>query len=171
MELEPRTPAQLREEVEVLHDYQLAYYHWDYPNDDYWLWPLFESSERALGAGGSNFLGYHNDPVLDSQLRRANAHRDFKAVQACTHTIHALIYEKMPFIPLWQLDTHIAYHEGLKPVRLDPFSSFRTSRSGRSKNGKMAGRRHPDRPFRGPRSCAAATSRRPVREVRTGFVF
>jgi hypothetical protein len=30
----------------------------------------------------------------------------------------------MPLIPLWQLDTHLAYHHDLTPVRIDPLLVF-----------------------------------------------
>jgi peptide/nickel transport system substrate-binding protein len=124
LELEPRTPEQLRQDVEVVHEYDLAYYHWDYSDADYWLWPLFDPSDRAMGRGGRNFLGYHNDPELEPLFRQVNGHREFEVIKKLTHDIHAIFHEKMPFIPLWQLDTHVAYHEDLTMVHMDPLLIF-----------------------------------------------
>ncbi len=58
-------------------------------------------------------------------IQRAMGHRDFAMVQKQTHTIHQLIYNKMPLIPLWQLDTYVAFHRDVEhPQRLDPLRLF-----------------------------------------------
>jgi ABC-type oligopeptide transport system substrate-binding subunit len=107
--------------VEIEHDYDLAYYHWDYANEAYWLWPLFDP--EATGPGGRNFLGV-NDPELQMLFRRVLVYRQFKEVQDLTRQIHRELYEKMLLIPLWQLDTHLAIHRELQtvppPNGLDP---------------------------------------------------
>lgn len=125
LELKGLPPRELRKQVEVEHDYDLAYYHWDYANEAYWLWPLFDP--EAAGRGGRNFLGV-NDPELQMLFRRALVHRQFKEVQALTWQIHRELYEKMPLIPLWQLDTHLAVHRELQtvppPIGLDPQAVF-----------------------------------------------
>ena len=59
LDLQPLPPKKLREDVEGSHNYELAYYHYDYPADAFWLWPLLDP--HATGTHGSNFLGYHND--------------------------------------------------------------------------------------------------------------
>jgi ABC-type transport system substrate-binding protein len=128
-----RQVYQLHEDVEVSHDYDLAYYSWDYANDAYWLWPLFDS--RAID--GRNFLGYTGideqlDPPLETLFRKVMSHRDFATVQELTHQIHRQIYESMPIIPLWQLDTLVAIGNGLTfaddktttPWKIDPLSIF-----------------------------------------------
>ncbi|HLN30742.1 MAG TPA: ABC transporter substrate-binding protein [Gemmataceae bacterium] len=112
VELQPRTPHELRHDVEVLHDYDLAYYHYDYPDESYCLWPLFDNG--AVGQGEGNYLGYQNDSNLQSLLHSAMNHRQLAKVQEVAHQIHILMYERMPFIPLWQLDTHLAIHDNLK---------------------------------------------------------
>jgi peptide/nickel transport system substrate-binding protein len=126
IELRPIAPAKLRQSVEALHDYDLAYYHWDYETEAYWLWPLFDP--QGVERGGRNFLGYRDDDVLQGRFRQAMSHRDFQAVQAAFREIHKDLFEKMPFIPLWQLDTLIAIHGGLKTVppapQLDPQRVF-----------------------------------------------
>jgi peptide/nickel transport system substrate-binding protein len=123
LKLVPLPPRQLKQDVER-HDYDLAYYHLDYADESYWLWPLFDTRPGALGPGGSNVLGYQNDAVLESLFRRAMRERDFARLQETTYEIHAHLYEHMPLIPLWQLDTHRAVHPDLAPVRLDPMRVF-----------------------------------------------
>ena len=45
-----------------------------------------------------------------------------------THNVHQLFIGEMPFVPLWQLDTHIAVHDSVQtvpePSRLDPLRVF-----------------------------------------------
>lgn len=124
LELEPKSPRQLHDEVEFGHDYELAYYHYDYPTDAYWLWPLFNTNPKALDRGGKNFLSYQNDSQLESLFIKSMGHRDFQEVQHLTQDIHAHLFQKMPLIPLWQLDTHLAIQDDLKPMHLDPLLVF-----------------------------------------------
>ena len=53
-------------------------------------------------------------------------HREFAKVQQLTRRIHDIIFHKMPFIPLWQLDTHIAIHKDVDyhQMPLDPLRVF-----------------------------------------------
>lgn len=120
LELLPRGPAELRREVEELRQYDLAYYSWDYPDQTFWLWPLFDPR------GGRNYLNYRNDPELESRFRRLQSHRDFTQVQKLTREIHEHFLKQMPFIPLWQLDTHLVIHPSLQlpPGPLDPHAVF-----------------------------------------------
>jgi ABC-type oligopeptide transport system substrate-binding subunit len=111
LELEPRSPHDLRRDVEGLHEFDLAYYSYDYPTPAYWLWPLFDP--QGVAPGGRNYLGYQN-PQLDSYFHRMMAHRDFAVVCEETQHINALLKDQMPLIPLWQLDTHIAIHDSVK---------------------------------------------------------
>jgi ABC-type transport system substrate-binding protein len=122
--LEPRTPRQLYEDVELNHDYELAYYHFDYPSEAFWLWPLFNPDPQSLARGGRNYLGYHNDGQLASDFQHALAHCDPVEVTKYTHRIHKQIFEKMPLIPLWQLDTHVVSDKELTAVHLDPLLVF-----------------------------------------------
>jgi ABC-type transport system substrate-binding protein len=127
-----RSVHHLHEDVAVSHDYDLAYYSWDYANDAYWLWPLF--NRRAVE--GTNFLLYTGDeqldPPLESLFRKVMSHRDFATVQDLTHQIHRQIFESMPIIPLWQLDTLVAIGNGLTfagdktttPWKIDPLLIF-----------------------------------------------
>lgn len=126
--LEPVPEEDLYKRVEQDNDYDLAYYHWDYPTEDYWLYPLLDQRADSIRPGGPNFLGYQNDGHLMGLFNMAMTHREFKTVQKITHEIHAHLFDassgKVPFIPLWQLDTHIAYVNDLKPVGLDPLRVF-----------------------------------------------
>jgi ABC-type oligopeptide transport system substrate-binding subunit len=122
IELEPLSREELYNKVEVRHDFDLAYYHWDYPSEDYWLWPLLDP--RSTGSRGHNFLGYTNDGELEGYFRKAMARRQVKAVQQEMYEIHDRIVEQMPFIPLWQLDTHIVFDKDLLPVGVDPLLVF-----------------------------------------------
>ncbi len=106
------------------HDYELAYHHWDFADDNYWLWPLFDPHPDALGKGGSNVLGYTNDAKLQTLLRSAMSHRQFSAVRDIQQSVHAHFYERMPLIPLWQLDETCAAHTSLAAPGLDPQRPF-----------------------------------------------
>ena len=123
LELMPLSSQQMRE---ALHkrDYELAYHHWDFPDDNFWLWPLFDPHPDALGPGGSNFLGYDNDAKLQSLLRGAMSHRFFPAVRDYQQSAHAHLYERMPLIPLWQLPENFMIHPSLSAPGLDPHQVF-----------------------------------------------
>jgi ABC-type oligopeptide transport system substrate-binding subunit len=109
------TPAELRRAVEIEHSYQLAYYHWDFADESYWLWPLFDP--KSAGPGGRNFLGPTTDGSLENLFHQVTAHREFSKIQWLTQQIHRHIHDTMPLIPLWQLDTHIAIHDSLRPAQ------------------------------------------------------
>jgi peptide/nickel transport system substrate-binding protein len=110
------SPRELKEDVDK-RAYELAYYHWDYPDETYDLSPLFDTSPTALAQGGSNFLGYEA-PELQVPLTRVKTFRQFGEVQRLMRAIHAHVNDRLPLIPLWQLDTHVVVR-GLNPGRLD----------------------------------------------------
>src|SRR5205807_10299224 len=127
LELVGLPPAQLRDDVERDHKYDLAYYQLDYRDETYWLWPLFDPN--ATGPGGSNYLGYDRDPDLQGKFLNALDYRKFDIVQGYVRDIHRQIYDKMPLIPLWQLDTHLAMRDETQTVpqdvrSLDPLHLF-----------------------------------------------
>jgi ABC-type transport system substrate-binding protein len=105
-------------------EYELAYCHYDYASEAFWLWPLFDPDPSARAPGGSNILRYHNDDLLESYFRKAMSRRDFSEIKKMTHNIHNRLNDKMPLIPLWQLHTHIAVHGQLDAVGLDPLLIF-----------------------------------------------
>lgn len=112
--------GQLREDVRR-HDYELAYWWYDFPGETYWVWPLFDPA--ATGQGGSNYLGYV-DSTLVSQVERAMNHRDFEQVRQSTRMIHERLAEKMPLIPLWQLDAFVGKSPRLKAAEVAPGGLF-----------------------------------------------
>ena len=117
---EAESEADLRKDVEETHNYALAYYHYDYPDDVYWLGPLLDP--RA-GAGGENYLGYKGGLVtlIQDESRR----RDFAEVRERAHVLHdRFLNEEMPFIPLWQLDPIAAVHADVIAPPFDPLLVF-----------------------------------------------
>jgi ABC-type transport system substrate-binding protein len=104
-------PSELRRQVEREHDYDLAYYYYDFPDDTYSLWPL-------LGEG--NYLGY-SQPSLSDALRKSKNHCEFSEVMKVNHELHQHVATFVPLIPLWQLDPVHAIH---KSVKTGPFDRF-----------------------------------------------
>jgi ABC-type transport system substrate-binding protein len=119
-------PHKLSDAVEGTHSYDLAYYSHDYESEAYWLWPQFDPNTAARAPGGSNFLGYVNDSELQSLFQAAMSHRNFHEVQNATRAINAMMEKsKMPLIPLWQLDKHLACRAAVKPAKnVDPLLVF-----------------------------------------------
>jgi ABC-type transport system substrate-binding protein len=124
--LKEMTQAEVHQAVARDHKYELAYFFWDYPSDAYWLGPLFDAA--GAGPGGPNFLGPLKDGELETLLSQLQQHRDFAEIQRLTRQVHRLLAHKMPLIPLWQLDTHIAVHNDLRMVPasrdIDPLLIF-----------------------------------------------
>jgi ABC-type transport system substrate-binding protein len=121
LELVECDPYQLRKDVEETHNYDLAYYHYDFPDDTYWLLPLL--GPHGLAEGG-NYLGYDNSQ-LTVQMQQISKLRDFVTVrEKMQHVIHLALTKEMPVIPLWQLDPLLAVHKDLKPVPFDPWLVF-----------------------------------------------
>jgi len=117
----PLQPLELRQRVEQIHSYDLAYYHYDYPDESYWLYPLL----GPVGPDGrENFLGY-TGPLVN-QMQRAESLRNFEQLRKDARAMHRqLLEEEMPFIPLWQLDPLMAYRKDrliLPPI--DPLVGF-----------------------------------------------
>lgn len=116
-------PKDFRKAI-IRREYDLAYCHYDYASEAFWLWPLFDPDKNARAPGGSNYLRYSNDGALDNYFIKAMTHRDFNEVKKFTHAIHARLNEKMPLIPLWQLHRHIAIHPQVDAAGLDPLLVF-----------------------------------------------
>jgi peptide/nickel transport system substrate-binding protein len=124
------------------HDFDMAYCSFDYKDDLFWLGGLLDRS--ASGRGGRNFLGYladgSNAQLDDNEIRltldEIRSHRDFKdKYRELTWKVHKKFLERMPFVPLWQIDRHMVVHNGLEmywddpsekvpPDRLDPAAVF-----------------------------------------------
>jgi ABC-type oligopeptide transport system substrate-binding subunit len=110
LELVPLEPHELRKAVED-RNYQLAYWHYDFPDETYWLAPL-------LGQDGDNLMQYHGSQ-LEKLIRDAAARREFDKVREQVREMNRLLDGEMPLIPLWQLDPLSAYREDLKPTSYD----------------------------------------------------
>ena len=126
--------------VFVKQSFDLAYLPYDYKDDQYSLGGLLDRTADA--SNGRNFLGYlapGTNPHPDDQAVRIaidsiRAHRDFRdSVREETWKLHTRFLTRMPFIPLWQLDRHIAVHSSLElsldgspllPERIDPATVF-----------------------------------------------
>ncbi len=120
----PVSPLELRDRVERLGKYELAYMTYDYP--DIWHAHALASflDPTATGPGGRNFLNYlvkstnptKADDSLGLLLQEVRLHRDTQGkLKTLSHEVHERFVEAMPFIPLWQIDRHIAFSTNLKP--------------------------------------------------------
>jgi ABC-type oligopeptide transport system substrate-binding subunit len=116
----PRDPTDLRRDIEDT-KFDLAYTHYDFPDETFWLMPLLGTSSRA---GGDNYLGYNGS--LLGRIQVAAGRRHFAQVRKFAHAIHRDFLDKeMPFIPLWQLDPLMAYRKDrLDVVPFDPLLVF-----------------------------------------------
>jgi ABC-type transport system substrate-binding protein len=129
----PCDPYQLREDVEQRQIYDLAYYHYDFPDDSYWLAPLLGQPARADGV--VNMFRFINADIT-RLVAETDSYRDFAVVQKYQRMIHKRLFEEMPFIPLWQLDPLLAYRLELEPNGLDPLLVFNNVEEWRVKLGK-----------------------------------
>lgn len=127
--LQPVPIGDLKRNVEVDHDFELAYIPFDYSDELFRLDGLLDP--QTSGRGGRNFLGYLNDTVtsmdrdrrLRQTLQEIRQYRDFnKQVKEKTWEVHQLFVQQMPFIPLWQLDRHLLIANGIEVVFEDPRS-------------------------------------------------
>jgi ABC-type transport system substrate-binding protein len=118
----PLEPSKLRDAVEQTQSYDLAYYHYDFPDETYWLAPLLSPSPRAVG-GEDNIFRFNNDklPIL---LGEATKYRDFAQVQKHAWVLHEWLNSEMPFIPLWQFDPLAAYSRAVEPAGWEPLLLF-----------------------------------------------
>jgi ABC-type transport system substrate-binding protein len=126
VKLEPvPVPARtLREAVEATGDFELAYCHFDFADDTYWLGPLFGPKRRPGGEVIDNVFGFKNDD-LRRLLEESATYREFEKVQKCTQAIHKLVArEETPLVPLWQLDPLHAVYEEVKAPPFDPQRVF-----------------------------------------------
>ena len=115
-------PREFREKVHLEHGYDLALTTFDYRDDLYSLASLLDAD--AAGRNGRNYLGYlaqgtnptENDRRLKKLMEDVRQYRDFtRQVKDKTWDIHALFNQRMPFIPLWQLDRYIVVHRDQIP--------------------------------------------------------
>jgi ABC-type oligopeptide transport system substrate-binding subunit len=121
----PCDPYKLRNDVEETQDYDLAYYHYDFPDDSYWLAPLLGPPPRADEKKNENMFRFiFTNTDIFTLLALAESHRNFAVVCQSQREIHKQLLKHMPFIPLWQLDPLLAYRGEVQPVGLDPCKVF-----------------------------------------------
>jgi ABC-type transport system substrate-binding protein len=141
--LESAAPAEFFERVYAEHRYDLAYVAIDYPDDGYpfGLGSLLDPD--ADGRFGRNVTGFRTpgttpaaaDEKLGRLLVEVRNHRDDARLKSLAYDIHDAFNASAPFIPLWQLDRHVAisarvklYYDGLvkplPPQYLDPTHLF-----------------------------------------------
>jgi len=121
IELQGATTEKFREKLYQEHGYDLALTTFDYRDDLYSLAGLLDP--EATGRDARNFLNYlasgTNPGEADRRLRRkideVRKHRDFTAkVRDLTWDIHTLANQRVPFVPLWQLERFIVVHKDVK---------------------------------------------------------
>lgn len=122
VELRAVEPEQFHDEVTVRHNFDLAYWRHDFPDETYWLWPLFDPSDT--GPGGANFMGVVPDQDLRDLFKDIAIHKRFSLIQQRMHQLHRHIAQQAWIIPLWQLDTYVAISDSLENVQLDPIYLF-----------------------------------------------
>jgi ABC-type oligopeptide transport system substrate-binding subunit len=100
----------LKTAVESSGDYQLAYWHYDFPDETFWLGPL-------LGPKG---LARVKTEKTANLVVEATGMREFAEVRKLARSIHAEVLTEMPLIPLWQLDPLLAISKDLEAPPFDP---------------------------------------------------
>jgi ABC-type transport system substrate-binding protein len=114
------------EEVVENNDFQLAFCHYDYPDD--WFSPAGLLDPLARAHGGRNFMGYDPPAEVQGLLNRCQYQRDFGEVRKAMWQLDESFRTEIPFIPLWHLDTHALLAAGLTTVPpaalLDPLAPF-----------------------------------------------
>ena len=113
--------------VETVHNYDLAYLPFDYPDDWYPLALGAYLDPAAAISGGRNVTGYlsnkpgmkEEDERLSRPLAEARLYRDTVGkLIPLAHEIHRRFNDATPFVPLWQIDRHLVLSTGLK-IHLD----------------------------------------------------
>lgn len=125
--LDPLDAPTLRKRIELERDFDLALTHLDYTDDLLSLDHFFTPS--AAGRGGRNLTGYlssvtkiqESDRRFMQLLAEVKQHRDFSGeLREKTWDIHTAFNQRVPFIPLWQLDRWLAIHHDLQIFLNDP---------------------------------------------------
>jgi ABC-type transport system substrate-binding protein len=143
VDLEAAPPAEFFERVYSEHRYDLAYVAIDYPDDGYPFGLGSLLDPQADGRFGRNVTGFRTpgtspgdaDEKLGRLLDQVREHRDDKVLKSLAFDIHDAFNASAPFIPLWQLDRHVAissrvklFYDGLAkplpPQYLDPSHLF-----------------------------------------------
>lgn len=112
IQLESMSADKVRERV-MKRQYEIAYFHHDYKDHTYFLWPLLDP--LAIDRQGTNYLRYVCSDQMREYFDTVMNHRSFTRIRKAKHEIHREFVEKeMPFIPLWQLDRYVCISKKLK---------------------------------------------------------
>jgi peptide/nickel transport system substrate-binding protein len=123
IDLAPMPAEKFREKIHLEFDYDLALATFDYRDDLYSLAGLLDPDAVGQGVNARNYLGYMapgtNPADADRRLKKlldeVRQFRDFtKEVKDRTWDIHALFNQRVPFVPLWQLDRYMVTHRDLE---------------------------------------------------------
>jgi ABC-type transport system substrate-binding protein len=137
-------PADFHKRVAAEHRFSVAYLSHDYTDDWFPLGLATFLDPDAAGANGRNVTGFGlrqsgptaADDALAQRLLDATRTRDFDGkLKPLAHDIHKAFADSVPFVPLWQLDRHLAVSRKVKiqfdgsaeevpAARLDPTPLF-----------------------------------------------
>ena len=124
--LKPVDPADYHKDVFLARNFQLAYWHHDYPDEWFNQAGLFDPAAQEFH--GRNFIRYDPPAGVQQVLARCQDRREFGEVQKAMRQWHAAFAREMPIIPLWHLDTHALFAAGLTTVppagQIDPLAPF-----------------------------------------------
>jgi len=118
--VEKKIEGDLLREVYDEHDFDMAY--WQYDFDETWdACPLLDPD--ATQTGGSNFMGYRYAPLCE--LFRELAHEpDPQRWLTIGKAIHRMTHDDLAIVPLWQLDSYLVYSAKLHDVKIHPYYVF-----------------------------------------------
>jgi peptide/nickel transport system substrate-binding protein len=142
IDVQALTPEKFHEKLHLEFEYDLALTTFDYRDGTYSLDSILDP-DASLRAG-RNYLGYmapgtnfgDDDRRMRKLIEGTGQDQDIsKQVKDKTWEIHTLFNERVPFIPLWQLDRYMVVHRELEiyldnplapvgPERLDPSVVF-----------------------------------------------
>ncbi len=123
IELQAMPAEKFREKVHLEFDYDLALTTFDYRDDLYSLSGLLDPEAATQGVNARNYMGYlaqgtnpaDGDRRLKKLMDEVRQFRDFtKQVKDRTWDIHSLFNQRVPFVPLWQLDRFIVASRDLE---------------------------------------------------------
>ncbi len=107
----PRPERELEKDI-AKGQYDLAYSHYDFPDETFWLGPLLGPQGMTGGEGTK----------VQLLLKKSLGSRDPTQLRSYAHQIHAeFLNEEMPMIPLWQLDPLIGVRSGVTMPVCDPW--------------------------------------------------
>lgn len=141
LELDAREPRELLRHVESEQRFDIAYLPFDYPDDWHPFGLAAYLDPDAAGRDGRNVTGYlsvgtnpdEKDRELGGELAAFREHRDYAGDLAPrAQRVHTQFNERMPFVPLWQLDRHTLVSGKLRVVlddTTDPVSADRLNPS------------------------------------------